>query len=194
MQPITAPLYGLVLAGGDSRRMGRDKGALEWQGEPLAVRQWRLLSALCERAFVSVNATQVAREPYRDLPLIHDPQVRQGPITGLLAASQAHAEVAWLVVAVDMPRVDDVLLGELIAARDPARDATAFVHAEGLVEPLCAIWEPSAFPVLRGELHRGRASPRRFLEARDVVRVPIGDSAPLRSVNDARDWPMGRPP
>ena len=185
---MTPRLYGLVLAGGESRRMGRDKGTLVLHGAPQAERQWQLLDSVCERAFVSVNAAQASREPYRQLPLVIDEGERQGPMTGLLSAASAHPDVAWLVLAVDMPFVDDVLLRELIAARDPSLEATAFRHG-GMIEPLCAIWEPSSLALLRRELDEGRASPRRFLEARSIAIAPLRAVEVLRSVNVPEDLP-----
>lgn len=185
---MTPRLYGLVLAGGDSRRMGRDKGTLVLHGVPQAERQWRLLDSVCERAFVSVNAAQASREPYRGLPLVIDEGERQGPITGLLTAANAHPDVAWLALAVDMPFVDEALLRELITARDPSREATAFQH-DGMIEPLCAIWEPSSLALLRRELCEGRASPRRFLEAQAIALAPLRAAELLRSVNAPDDLP-----
>ena len=50
-----APVYGLLLSGGASQRMQRDKAQLSYAGEPQLLRAWRVLSAVTERAFVSVR-------------------------------------------------------------------------------------------------------------------------------------------
>ncbi|HEX7080833.1 MAG TPA: NTP transferase domain-containing protein [Gammaproteobacteria bacterium] len=177
------PLFGLVLAGGESRRMGRDKGALVYHAEPQAVHAWRLLGRVCGRAYVSTTARRAATAPYADLPLIVDDEEGRGPAGGLLAAWRRHPDAAWLVLAVDLPLADERFLRELVAARDPEAAATAFVHEDGSIEPLCTIWEPSAREPLAAEMRGGRASPRRVLESRVVALVEPADPAKLRSAN-----------
>jgi molybdenum cofactor guanylyltransferase len=159
---VEPPLWGLVLAGGSSRRMGREKAQIDYHGIPQAEWAQRLLAAHCERAFVSVAPEQAASGNYRGLPIVVDAVRDGGPACGLLAAWSLKADVAWLVVAADMPLLDDATLRELVAARDAAAVATVFRNAEGSLEPLCAIWEPRARPSvkaggsLRGLLERSK--------------------------------------
>jgi molybdopterin-guanine dinucleotide biosynthesis protein A len=180
-------LFGLVLAGGESRRMGRDKGGLIVQGEPQVRRAWRLLNGLCVRAYISARAEQVDVEAdaeaaaYRGLPLILDERRGIGPAAGLLAAWAAHPDVAWLVLATDMPLVDAGLVADLIRRRDPDRVATCFRQADGLLQPLCAIWEPRANALLAERIARGEASLRRLLES--VPILEIDPAAPERLVS-----------
>lgn len=180
---MAAGLRGLVLAGGSSRRMGRDKGALVYHGEPQAVHAWRLLSDVCEHAYVSTGASQAGSAPYRELPLILDDGSVAGPAAGLAAAWRRHPQAAWLVLAVDMPRVDGALLRELIGARDPTAPATAFRGADGGAEPLCAIWEPAARDLLLRRIAAGDASPRRILHAHAATLVDASAPEKLRGVN-----------
>ncbi|MGI9258582.1 MAG: NTP transferase domain-containing protein, partial [Gammaproteobacteria bacterium] len=95
-----AELFGLVLAGGSSRRMGTDKGRLDYHGESQAVWAERLLSAVCESTFVSVNDEQSQKTPYRDLPTIVDTESVGGPARGLLSARARYPLAAWLVIGV----------------------------------------------------------------------------------------------
>jgi molybdopterin-guanine dinucleotide biosynthesis protein A len=162
------PIWGLVLAGGESRRMGADKGRLEYHGSAQARWAWRLLADVCDKAYVSVRPPQARVVPYRDLPLIVDGGEAAGPAAGLAAAWRRHEGVAWLVLAVDMPLVDRALLDVLIGGRAPRRLATVFRHPDGILEPLCAIWEPVARETLRRRLGEGRASLRGLLETAKV--------------------------
>ena len=162
---MTAPLHGLVLAGGRSTRMGRDKAALQYGGQSQLERAFSLLQPLVARSFVSVRAEQ------RDDPLRQGfPQIAdavpgtEGPAAGILSALQAFPGAAWLVVACDLPFLDAATLQFLIARRDPARLATAYRSShDGLPEPLCAIYEPGAATILQGFLEGGRNCPRKFL-------------------------------
>ena len=187
----TPPLWGLVLAGGESRRMGADKGSLRYHGTPQVRWAYALLAALCARAYVAVRQTTAPPAPYRGLPLLEDVRDRAGPVAGLVAASRANDAVAWLVLAVDMPLVDTALLAQLVAARDPSMDATVFRHGDGPLEPLCAVWEPRA---VRALALGDEASPRRFLQSRQCREIVADDHRRLLSANSpaadraARRW------
>lgn len=165
--------------------MGRDKGRLDYHGEPQAVHAWRLLQSVCGQAHVSVAPAQAATPPYSSLPLIPDTREGDGPAAGLLSAWARRPDAAWLVLAVDMPLADRPLLTALIAARDPSACATAYRSDDGTIEPLCAIWEPAARPGLEQAVAEGRKSPRRFLETCGAALLPPPDPDKLTSVNDA---------
>lgn len=164
---IARPLsdvYGLVLAGGSSRRMQHDKALIDYHGEPQLLWTYRLLASLLPRAFVSVRRSQHADPLRGELPRIVDEHDDGGPAAGILAAQRAHPDVAWLVVACDLPLLDEASLRYLLAGRDPARDATAFISShDGLPEPLCAIWEPSSHAPLSARVDAGSWCPRKAL-------------------------------
>ncbi len=181
-------LWGLALAGGESRRMGQDKGTLSYSGKPQAYLTWQMLDALCPRTFLSVRAEQADVLPYAELPLILDDETKCGPAAGLLAAWTQHADVAWLVLATDMPLVEEALLLELIESRDPVRLATAFRHPDGTPEPLCTIWEPQARPKLLNQARAGEYSLRKLLEQSLVKMLEPKDPGRLVSVNSLADY------
>lgn len=202
-QDLAPRLHGLVLAGGRSRRMGTDKGGLDYHGVPQVRWAFGLLLRHCESAVVSVRDSEQASEPvYAGLPVVLDLEPGAGPAAGLVAALRRDPRSAWLVVAADMPLLDDELLRELVAQRDPAGIATAYRHSDGTLEPLCTIWEPSSLPLLEAErAKRGSASLRRVLEAGTVRVVIPRDPLRLGSVNTtaedsaARSYiARGRPP
>lgn len=139
------PVYGLVLAGGRSTRMGRAKWALEYHGEPQALALHRLLSRHCERTFLSIHPGQQGEPELTRLPHVSDRFLGLGPVGGILSAMVTHPEAAWLVVACDMPFVSDATVERLLRGRAPLRFATTYVSPhDGLPEPLCAIYEPKA--------------------------------------------------
>lgn len=164
-------LTGLVLAGGDSRRMGEDKGRVPIAGRTQVERCVELLAPLCGEVRVSVRESQAGLEPYSRLPLVVDDGSLRGPAAGLVGAWQRMPDRALLVLAVDLPLADRALLECLIGRRSPDRLATAYVHPDGTIEPLCAIWEPRAAPMLDAARRSGSVSLRQLLESGDIVRV-----------------------
>jgi molybdopterin-guanine dinucleotide biosynthesis protein A len=182
---MTAPLYGLVLAGGRSRRMGRDKAALEFDGRTQLERAFDLLAALTSRAFVSVRQDQ-KDDPLRArfAQVVDLAGAPEGPAGGIMSAQQAHPGVAWLVVACDLPLLDAPALQHLIARRDPSRRATACRSShDGLPEPLCAIWEPSSAAPLAAALAAGGNCPRKFLLQSDTLLIDQLRPESLDNVN-----------
>ncbi len=162
-------VYGLVLGGGASRRMQHDKALIDYHGEPQLLWTWRLLSTLLPRVFVSVRDEQRDEPLRRGLPQIVDSFADAGPAAGILSAQALYPEVAWLVVAVDLPRLDAATLQHLLAMRDPAREATAFIsHHDGLPEPLCALWEPASHARLLARVQAGKPCPRKALIEADT--------------------------
>lgn len=182
MQP--PKLYGLILAGGESRRMGTDKAALHFHGESQAQFGHRLLSGMCAEVFLSVRAEQTEIPMYQSLPCIPDTCVNAGPLGGILSAMALYPDVAWLVIACDMPYLTAEMLEGLAAQRCPEKLATCFRNpAVGLFEPLCAIYEPAAFPVLRAMHGRGEYSLQRFLGRPGIETLDLPDSALLANFN-----------
>lgn len=193
-QPLTpAPeLRGLVLAGGRSARMGRDKAALVFGGQALLDRTVALLDGLGIACHVSIRPDQVDDVLRQRYPLLVDPVADVGPAAGLLAAHAAAPGAAWLVVACDMPRLDQALLAALVARRDPACAGTAYRNpADGLPEPLCAIYEPATLARLAGEAARDAGKPAtlspRALLAADAMLIDPPRPTALASVNSPRD-------
>jgi len=183
-----APLYGLVLAGGASRRMGRDKATLDYGGRSQLASAYALLARHCERAFVSVRADQVSEPARAALPQIVDGAAGSGPIAGIAAAQAAHPEAAWLVVACDLPFLGDATLEHLVERRGSS-PITAFRSThDGLPEPLCAIYEPATRGPLQEAIAQGRLCPRKFIIASGVPLLEQPDPAALDNVNTPEDY------
>jgi len=192
------PVHGLVLAGGASSRMQRDKAALVYHGATQLDRVFALLSRHVHPVFVSARRAQ-ADEPSRAgkplilddpaLPGIDREERAGGPIVGIRAAFARFPDAAWLVLACDLPFLSDAALGQLLAARDPRRLATAFrsVH-DGLPEPLCAIWEPAAAAALAVHQASGSQCPRKFLIRADALLVDPADRRALDNVNTPEEY------
>lgn len=183
MSQAVAPLYGLLLSGGASQRMRQDKAALDYRGEPQLLRAWRLLQAVTSQAFVSVREDQRHDRLRAGLPQIVDTYDAIGPAAGILSAQERFPDVAWLVLACDLPMLDRETIDRLLAARDPRTDATAFASShDGMPEPLCTVWEPSSHALLRQRHGDGHFCPRKALMQANITLLPAPGAA-LDNVN-----------
>lgn len=181
---MTAVLKALVLSGGRSTRMRRDKAVLEYGGETQLDRAMRLLGEQVGEVYVSVRADQVGEQARAKYRQIVDSGAVQGPAAGILAAQTADPQAAWLVLACDLPQLDALTLATLIESRDPQRTATAFRSAHGgLPEPLCAIYEPASASLLAAFVAGGRDCPRKFLLNSDTLLLDQPNPKALDNVN-----------
>jgi len=181
----TVRVNGLVMAGGYSRRMGRDKALLCYHDVPQTLWTYRLLQQVCQEVFVGCR-TEQDLGPANDLPRICDRMPERGPAEGIAAALAHDPAAAWLVVACDLPRLSLEALRDLLHERDPNALATAYRSAhDGLPEPLCAIYEPGILPLLEAALDEPRHCPRRLLmEVGERVRLlPARNDRALDNVN-----------
>lgn len=182
-----AKIYGLVLSGGKSTRMGADKGLISYHGMPQRDYLYQMLSNICEVTYMSIREDQKS-EFKEDINVIVDRNEFRGPYNGLLSAHKQFPDVAWLVLACDLPLMDEVALQELVSQRDALQMATAFALKENpLPEPLCAIWEPHAFRESFAYLEAGNGTcPRKFLINNDTKLVfPKNENVLLNANSEA---------
>jgi molybdenum cofactor guanylyltransferase len=184
-----AVVYGLVLAGGLSSRMRRDKAALQYQGKSQLDRAFELVNGHAAKTFVSVRSSQTAEPTRAHRPLIVDSVAGEGPIVGIRSALAAFPDVAWLVVACDLPFLSDAVLDELIAERDSNVLATAYRSThDGLPEPLCALWEPASAAALAAYQSGGGTCPRKFLIRHAAKLLDAGDRRALDNINTPEEY------
>ena len=181
-------INGLVLAGGKSTRMGRDKSSIPWHGKEQQYHIADILKTLCNEVFISRRKGQEfeTNENYKTLV---DTYTGIGPYGAILSAFQFQPDVAWLVVACDLPLLDKKTLGYLIANRNEGATATTFQSPhDGLPEPLITIWEPKSYEVLLSYLSNGYTCPRKVLiKSNDVHILQAPDADALMNVNTPED-------
>jgi molybdopterin-guanine dinucleotide biosynthesis protein A len=183
LQLAKPPLKGLVLAGGQSLRMGHDKGAVNWHGIEQRYFMADMLGSFCGDVYISCRAEQVQAidSQYRTL---EDTFTGLGPFGAILSAFRHDPNSAWLVVACDLPLLDRLALQNLVDNRDTSAVATAFKNEkEGFPEPLITIWEPKAYPRLLNYLSQGYSCPRKVLINSNINLLSTIDSKVLTNVN-----------
>lgn len=190
---MSAPLYGLVLTGGRSRRMQRDKAALEYAGQPQLARAMELIAPLVSRRFISIRGDQHNEAHRASYEGIVDVLPDLGPLGGIHAALRAHPQAAWLVLACDLPFLDAATLQQLIAERDPQSIATAFRSSfDDQPEPLCAIWEPPSIAAVEAWIANGSNCPRALLAQGAVRLLVLRNPRALDNINTAEEYLAAR--
>jgi len=140
------PLYGLILAGGKSIRMGRDKGALIYHnGKDQVSYLHEVLSPFVDQVFVSIRSTQLSETHLQGYDVIEDTRDIASPLNGILSAMDRFPAVNWLVTAVDMPYINETAVKALLSMRNSEVSATCFTSpVKGGPDPLFAVWEAHA--------------------------------------------------
>ena len=181
-------IQGLVLAGGQSRRMGRDKALLERGGRTQLDYSVELLRRHVERVFVSLRPDQTDDAERGRFEQIADRYSDIGPVAGILSAMDAFPDMSWLVLACDLPNVDDRTIEFLLRERSASQPFTAYSsHYDDLPEPLCAIYRPEARTVIDGFVAQGISCPRKILIRSDTRLLQLPDPSALDNVNTPED-------
>jgi molybdopterin-guanine dinucleotide biosynthesis protein A len=188
---IPLELSGAILAGGQSRRMGRDKGQLMLNGETLVARMVRTLRVLCDDVAVVTNTP----EPFARLGvrLIGDVIPGGGALSGIHAGLANARHEFTVVVACDMPFLNTELVRHM-ALLAPTYDAVV-PRWQGELEPLHAIYSRNCITPIEPLLRQGG---RRIIEFYDYIRVRYlereeilrfdPDGLSFFNVNSPQDW------
>ncbi len=187
-------IYGLVLAGGRSSRMGKDKAGLRYGGKTQLENTLHLAKNVCAKVFLSLRKGQPAPLEVEntdiDITILHDRWENIGPLGGIITALEKHPDHPWLVVAVDLPILDADTLAHLMANRDPERPFTAYrSHFDGLPEPLCALYESTALAILRQLSTEQRIHcPRKIMMRANTRLLALPHKRALDNVNTPSDY------
>lgn len=192
------PLWGMVLAGGRSTRMGQDKA---WQRlEPDSPPAWqRLLSLLApwvDRSLVSCQPDQAHKFKQEGAWVIVDPSPPEGRPAGGPAWAIAHAlqllpendGTGLLVVACDLPLLNPSALEQLVLQRDPLACASTLCSSPDAPEPLVAIWERASLRQLQAFLQSGQTCPRTFLQQTNHHPIAVSEPMWIHNANTPSEW------
>lgn len=177
------PLYGLVLAGGKSTRMGEDKSLIAYFGMEHRIYLAEMIAPFCEKVYISCQENQLSENLDGCNPLI-DLVPSKGPMSGLISAFLTHPNAAWLVIPCDLPLFSAKNITQLLNERDEQFIATVFSSANhDYPEPLIGIWEPMAFPLLEQQYKEGNYSLLNILNNNHISLVTALDPEGLTNVN-----------
>ena len=168
---------GLILAGGASSRMGRNKALIDLDGEPLVARVAAALAPVSDERLIVANDPA----PYRflGLPIVPDIEPGYGPLMGLYSGLKAASGELALLVAVDMPFLSPDFLRYLLSLA-PGYDVV-IPEAQGRLHPLCAVYRrATCLPAVEAAIARGQ---RRLIAFHPQVRVRRVPEEALRRVS-----------
>lgn len=180
-------IVGLVLAGGQGRRMGGvDKGLQAWQGRPLVAHVLEALRPQVSRVLISANRHLDQYAAWGD-PVLPDPPglAFAGPLAGLLAGLQAVPEDAWLLTApCDSPRLPADLATRLLRAAEPHGLAYAQAERE---HPTHALLHARWREPLARHLQSGGRAVLRWMQGEPHGVARFDDEAAFRNFNHLAD-------
>ena len=167
---------GIVLCGGRSSRMGRDKPWLPWRGQPV-------LAHVVDRLAQAVDQVVVVCAPGQSLPptsarQVEDAEEGLGPLAGLCAGLAASEPGLTFVTAADAPFLTPAFVRSVLAP-----GGAAAPEAEGRVHPLSAAYPSRGASEARALLDAGRRRPLDLLERLGFERLALSDLPDPASVS-----------
>ena len=146
-------ITGIVLSGGKSRRMGKEKGLCHFRGKALISYAIDTLKPLCSRLIISANNKPNEYQLY-GFQVISDEIPETGPIGGLYSCLKQSQSVINLVISCDTPFVTTEVYQELLNYIGEYQ-AVVPVQEDGFLEPITAIYQRSCLPVILQQIEKG---------------------------------------
>ena len=184
------PLKGLVLCGGESKRMESDKALLKYSNEIQWKKIRRMLDPFCNEVAVSVNNVQWknwASKEEGNFILDAGRFKNNGPFTGLMSANEKFSNTGFFVVGIDYPYLETRHLVTLFNAREENFDAVCF-EKNGFTEPLISIIEENATAKLQDFFKNGGNSINQFLKQINTKKVRVSNTDFLTNINHKEDF------
>ena len=186
-------LYGAVFVGGESKRMGKPKFALTYDGISGTEKAVKLLSNFCNKVFLSSRADldMGSLTKINNVERINDEHIQLGPVGGLATLMGQFPDKAWMITACDMPFLKEDDFETILQNRDPLRYGTCYVQKGNFgYEPMCAIYEPKFIVPLFEAMSRRELSLSRIIEALPFKKLKIdeADRAKFMNINTTEDY------
>lgn len=194
---------GAVLAGGQSRRVGRDKAMIPFFGQPLIQHVCKVLEEVFTEVVIVCGPTR--SYDFLGLPVLTDLVSNSGPLGGIYTALKHSSDRAAFVVACDLPYINRDLVEYVLNFPSatalerknfstPTPALAKFPIQDRVRQPLCGWYSPGCVPVLADSLARAELGVFNFLEQIETVLVPITQDQKfyrnnlLFNLNTPEDW------
>ena len=181
MSEPNQPLAGVVLCGGNSRRMGHSKALLPFGNETMLQRVIRIMSQVTSPVIAVKADSQHLPELPDHLLITQDRKPEQGPLEGIrmgLRALEQHDDntlpnAAAYVTSCDVPLLQPEFV-QAVASRLGNAEAAVVVE-DGFRHPLAAVYRTSVIPVIDRLLDAGQQRPLFLFEQVETVLIPAQD-------------------
>ena len=178
-------LHGLVVCGGKSLRMGKDKSMFPYHNKPQRYHLYDMMLPLCEKVFIACNSEQASSIP-PEYHVITDNAVFSniGPMAALLSAFEIYPHASLMVVGCDYPFIKSNDLLQLIHARNAEHPAVCYFNGlKTMEEPLLTVYENSCYPLLLQKFKTNEYSLRYFLKELQAKKLTASSPLILTSVD-----------
>ena len=187
-------LYGLVVCGGRSSRMGTDKSLINYHGKPQRYYVYEMLEWVCDKVFISCNRGQATSiiAPYQ--MLADQPDLENvGPMAALLTAFSAYPDKDFLIVGCDYPLVTTKDLKEFEKGLDRQQIASAFYNEESrMYEPLLAYYSERSGNEIQRMYRDNQYSLQHFLKENNAEKYNPARPKNVFSVDTPEDFEMAK--
>jgi molybdenum cofactor guanylyltransferase len=167
----TADICAVILAGGQSRRMGFNKALIDVGGRPLIKILADRIHPITTQILISSNDSTSYK--FLNYPVIPDCYQGCGPLAGLHAVMSRKTCSLYIVLACDLPNLQTSLLRNLISFAE-GYDAAIPRSRDGLAHPLCAVYRRTCLPAVEKALTRG---------ANKVIEAVVDDALSIRWIS-----------
>ncbi|ADU31572.1 molybdenum cofactor guanylyltransferase [Evansella cellulosilytica] len=169
------PLTGVILAGGRSRRMGKDKALLKVSGKTTIERITNIVTKTCQKTLIISN--DIDKYQFLNKKIVKDMYVGKGPLAGIHAGLRA-ANTEWcFFIANDMPLITRSIVFDLYEISKEYSQCDAIVpRVKGRIHPLCAFYKTSALRKVESCLEKEELKMSNFLSkinVHEVVEKPL---------------------
>jgi molybdopterin-guanine dinucleotide biosynthesis protein A len=167
--------------------MGRDKALLDIEGTPLALHVAAAIGKVC-------GPVSLVGDPLKyghlGLPVVPDAFPDQGPLAGIEAALRCTAAEHNLIVACDMPELNNSVLETLFIVLEAGGNAGCAVpqYPDGLTEPLCAVYHRRCHPAILRSLESGVRKVKDVLQTLELTYIPVATNARFANLNTPDDF------
>ncbi len=176
-------ITGIVMAGGQSLRMGTDKALVELQGRTLVEHAISLLAKFTSSIVISSNNEKLGIFGF---PVIEDAYSHIGPVSGLYSALNASPSDVNIVLPCDTPCVD-VSLYQTVLESASRFEAVVAGTSDGLIEPLIGFYHRSVSHILKEQIVQGNYKLHSALERMNARIEMFADKRIFLNINTRSD-------
>lgn len=178
----------LLLAGGNSTRMGSDKGLLPIEDATFVERLVAVSQQVSSHVFLSVGAHNASQYAHIQVPQIVDVKANLGPITGIVSAIP-HISTPWVyVLSVDAPFITTSALHHLWNQKQDT-DGAVFASGDD-IHPLIGVYHHRALAQYQQAFDAGNRKLRAAVATMNIVKVPVPKNQlhVVKNINTKEDY------